>query len=75
MLQMVLHEGEYNIYIQIALGLFVLAFVILLLVTLLRPKKLDSHDAHLPLEDDTEPPRDTHAAQSDESGQEDKPHD
>ena len=72
MLQQVLQGNDYSLFTMIALALFLLAFILLLVITFLRPKHVDEHDARMPLNDDIEFDQDTDTAQSHEAGQGDK---
>lgn len=55
MLQMVLQEGNFGLFTQIALVLFFLCFLAILLLTMTRPRGLIERDARMPLNDDYQP--------------------
>jgi hypothetical protein len=55
MLQTVLHEGNYGFFTQAALALFFGSFMVILLLTLTRPRRQTDRYAHMPLADDHDP--------------------
>ena len=55
MFQLMTQFGGYGIFAQIALALFFLAFMMILVTTLIRPKKQMEHYARLALSDDLPP--------------------
>ena len=52
MLQQVLQNGDYGFFTQTALVLFFLAFAVILLMTILRPRSQTDRFARMPLADD-----------------------
>jgi len=55
MFQLMTQFGGYGVFAQIALALFFLAFLIVLVTTLIRPKSQMDHYARLALSDDLPP--------------------
>ena len=54
MLQRVLEDGTYSLFTQAALVLFFLAFAVILLLTLTRPRSQTDRFARMPLADDSD---------------------
>jgi len=70
MYQLVTQFGGYNLYAQIALGLFFFAFMLILISTLTRPRSQMQHYAKMALRDDL--PRDE-PTDTDDQVDQDKP--
>ena len=54
MLQQVLQSGDYSLFTQAALVLFFGAFVVMLAITLVRPRSQTDRFARMPLTDDND---------------------
>ncbi len=67
MFQLVTQFGGYNLFAEIALGLFFFAFMLILVSTLIRPKSQMKHYARMALTEDIHAPRDSSKASSETS--------
>ena len=66
MFQLITQFGGYGVFAQIALALFFLAFLMILVITWLRPKSQMDHYARLALSDELPPDDDSnHTTQTD----------